>query len=382
MRRWVFASTQETDEPRSVVAVLAAAAPGVVLATVVLADWATPAASYRFLVPLLIAVPALAAASWGIRGTVVFIALSFAVHVMLAFVSGRAFADEQSFYGGLLGLVVISVVSVLPGHLHGRQERKVERLRTVAETVQRAILTPVPEQVGGLRTSAAYCAADEEARIGGDLYEVLETPYGVRMIVGDATGKGMDAVEAAASLLGTFREAAYHTPHLPTLVEWLEDSVRRNNIRHDGGLHEQFITATIISVPDGPVAEMVRCGHPGPLLLRRGGEVAAVDTSRPALPLGLGELTRRGYPVGTVHFDVGDRLLLYTDGVSEARDARGAFYPLAERAAAWADNDPHTLVRNVARDLSAFTAGKFNDDVALLACERVSRFPARAAVSP
>lgn len=372
MPRWVFTSAPQTAERRSTVEILAAALPGAVLAAVALADWWTPATTYRFLVPLLTAVPALAGATWGIRGTIVFILLSFANHVVLSFVSGRMFSDPQSFYGGILGLTAISVASLLPGHLHGRREKTVQRLRSVAEAVQRAVLAPVPDRVDGLRASAGYRAAHEEARIGGDLYEVLDTPYGVRMIVGDATGKGMNAVEAAANLLGAFREAARYAPDLPTLAQRLEDSVRHLNIRHHGNPHEAFVTALLLSVPpEGPVAEMLCCGHPGPLLLRAG-EITDVQANQPALPLGLGDLGTRGYPVEKFSFDVGERLLLYTDGVIEARDITGDFYPLIQRAATWTDNPPEELIRNLAHDLMTFTGGKLHDDAVLLACERLA----------
>lgn len=364
MRRWVFASAHPIEERPSPLAVLSSAVPAVVLASVVTADMLTPPDFYRYLVPLLVAVPALAAITRRMPGTLVFILLSLVAHVWLAIYSGRTFTPN--FYGGLLALTTISVVSVLLRYLHFRHE---ERVRRLAETMQNAVLAPVPEHVEGVCVAAAYRAADEESRIGGDLYEVLDTPYGVRMIVGDAKGKGINAVEAAANLLGAFREAAHHTPDLCTLAKQLEGSVRRHNSRRLDDPHDDFITAVLVSVPAGPVAEVVCCGHPAPLLLRNG-EIVDIRPSRPALPLGLGDLGDRGHPVDEVPFDVGDRLLLYTDGVTEARDAGGTFYPLAERAAAWTDSPPDSLLRTLARDLIDYTRGNFHDDVALLACER------------
>lgn len=352
-------------------AVLTAALPAVLLLAVILADYMTPAPYYRFLSPLIMAVPALAAATSGVWGAAAFAVLSVATSFLLANLDDRLFTT--TFYGGLVGLAVISAISLLPGYQHGRRERKLAQARSVAETVQRAVLIPIPEQIGSLRTAAAYVAAEEEARIGGDLYEALDTPYGVRMIIGDVRGKGLSSVGAAANLLGAFREAAPRAPDLPSLAHRLEESVRRYNARVDAAVGE-FITATLLCVPPDPVAQMVSCGHPGPLLIRAG-RVSEVQASQPALPLGLGEFNGGGYHVDTIDFDVGDCLLLYTDGVTEARDTSRTFYPLAQRATAWAGAEPEQLIKQVVHDLATHTGGRLGDDAALLASQRRTPAP-------
>jgi serine phosphatase RsbU (regulator of sigma subunit) len=72
----------------------------------------------------------------------------------------------------------------------------------------------------------------------------------------------------------------------------------------------------------------------------------------------------------TFPFAQGDRLLLYTDGVSETRDRGGEFYPLAERVTAWADQAPEDLVHSITDDLAAYAASPLNDDMALLVIQR------------
>ena len=345
--------------------------PGTLLAAVLLADFFTPEPHYRFLSPLITAVPALAAATSGKRGAVVFTALSVGASFLLANLDDRLYTP--GFYGQLAGLAVIFAVSLLPGHQRARREQKLAQARSVAETVQRAVVAPIPEQIGCIRTSAAYVAAEEEARIGGDLYEALQTPYGIRMIMGDVRGKGLPAVGAAANLLGAFREAAPHAADLSILAERLEGSVKRHNAR--AGLEaSDFITATVLSVPSGPVAEMVCCGHPGPILIR-GGEVTDVQATRPSPPLGLGELSTSGYHVDTLSFDLMDCLLLYTDGVTEARNHDGVFYPLANRVTAWANAEPEHLIDQLVYDLADYTGGRLNDDAAMLASQRLASFP-------
>lgn len=350
----------------SLPSILLACLPGGFLAVVVLVDALTPDPYYRLLAPLLVAVPALAAATSGAWGAVAFTGLSVGASFLVAELDGRLYTP--SFYGVLAGLAIVFAISLLPGYQRSRRQQRLAQARSVAETVQRAVMVPIPEQVSCLRTAAAYVAAEEEARIGGDLYEVLDTSYGIRMIIGDVRGKGLASVGAAANLLGAFREIAPHAADLPTLAERLEESVQRHNARAgaEGG---DFITAALMCVPPGPVAQLLCCGHPGPLLLHAG-TVTDVHASHPSLPLGLGELGTVRHHVDMLNFDVGDRLLLYTDGVAEARNADGVFYPLADRVAAWVDAAPEQLVKQLVHDLNDYTGGRLSDDAALLASQR------------
>ncbi|WP_372497065.1 PP2C family protein-serine/threonine phosphatase [Streptomyces shenzhenensis] len=94
---------------------------------------------------------------------------------------------------------------------------------------------------------------------------------------------------------------------------------------------EGFVTAAVVDLPeDGDRISMVNCGHPPPLL-PHDGQVEPLQPAEPSLSLGLGDLGDGFRRVDTAAFGAGDTLLLYTDGLVEARDAVGAFYPLAER---------------------------------------------------
>lgn len=70
-------------------------------------------------------------------------------------------------------------------------------------------------------------------------------------------------------------------------------------------------------------------------------------------------------------FEVGDIVLLYTDGVIEARDRAGTFYPLAERVAAWSGKGPHALLSYLCNDLLSHAGGHLDDDAAMVAIERL-----------
>ncbi|NXY99592.1 serine/threonine-protein phosphatase, partial [Streptomyces sp. BR123] len=143
------------------------------------------------------------------------------------------------------------------------------------------------------------------------------------------------------------------------------------------GHPELFATALLLEFPPGlDLVRIVSCGHP-PALLLRGPGVSEVAVE-PGPPLGLGLTAPEDTVVTGVPLLPGDRLLAYTDGVTEARDTAGVFYPLATRVpvvATPAPEDPAGLVGALWQDLVAFTDGGPGDDVALLALslERRSR---------
>lgn len=143
----------------------------------------------------------------------------------------------------------------------------------------------------------------------------------------------------------------------------------------DDNTDEAFVTALVLDIPDGePQVRFVNCGHPPPLLLRAG-QVIPLDAGDASPPLGLSDVLSSEATVDTFPFDVGDVLLLYTDGVVEARDESRAFYPLTERLMAWVGDDPSTLLGRLRADLQAYVGGHLGDDAALVAIERLEPTP-------
>jgi serine phosphatase RsbU (regulator of sigma subunit) len=344
-----------------------AALPAVYMAAVTAMDLMTEFGHLTLVPSLIVGTPALAAVTSGMWGCLVYGALAEVETVVSESLHG--WQHLELLEAKMIGLGIILVVSVLPGTLESRRRRTVRRLRAAVETFQQAILLPIQGPIADLHASAAYLAAEEEANIGGDLYDIVDTRFGVRMIIGDVRGKGLAAVAAATNLLGAFREAAAHAPDLPTLAGRLEGSVRRYNERVDADI-EEFITATLVAIPTRPVAHVVSCGHPAPLLVRANAATEVVVQSSP--PLGLGDLARHERYVATVPFDVGDRLLLFTDGITEARDSNGLFYPLIERVRAWTGADPDRLIPLLTDDLDDHTGGQLGDDAALLVGQRIT----------
>ncbi|WP_395110536.1 PP2C family protein-serine/threonine phosphatase [Actinomadura sp. SCN-SB] len=265
----------------------------------------------------------------------------------------------------LLGTVVTTAMVWVAFRRLERGVDVQDGLRRVAEAAQRAVLRPVPRRVGPVDAVVRYLAADAQASVGGDLYGIVDSPYGIRMIMGDAMGKGLGAVEKAADVLGAFRGLAWNEVTLAGVAERLDAFLAAQ----EG--EEGFVTAVLVEIPaGGGGARVVNCGHPPPLVLSGG----AVTCAEPpgagcAPPLGLHRVVGGPDPVDAV-FEVplvpGDRLLLYTDGVSEARDADGRFFPLIEHVCAAHDSDLEALPAALEAGLRAHVGGRLRDDAAML----------------
>lgn len=289
----------------------------------------------------------------------------------------EAAAFLMAFYNDVLGesvhsatvfaIALVAGIGWVSVTLRLRQEAALADAQLVAEIARRVLLRSVPDRVGCVRAAVHYAAAAAHASIGGDLYELVNTRHGVRAVVGDVRGKGLNAVETAAAVLGAFREAAHQEPALEKVAGWLAVSLDRALHENDHpGVEEEFVTLVLIGVrPDG-TAEIVNCGHPAPLLLRAGEPVRALELDETVPPLGVLDPADVHPPVQRIAIHPGDRVLLFTDGVIEARDHRGAFYPLADRLPHCATGSPTEVLRRVHDDVVRHVGRALSDDAAML----------------
>jgi serine phosphatase RsbU (regulator of sigma subunit) len=342
--------------------------PLLVIVLVMVADLLTPHLQfYR----LLGAAPALAAAVFAVAGTLGIGLLALAAGVALAAADHGLGQTPGNFT--LLTLTAVTLAAAYASQVRQHREHTLAEVRAVAETAQRVLLRPVPQHLGHVDVEVLYQAAAAQARIGGDFYEVHRTPHGVRLIIGDVRGKGLPAVEAASDVLSSFRVSVHDAPDLPSLAGRLETTMNHHceEVLGDDAL-ELFVTVVLVEIPAGePVARLVNCGHPPPLLLH-GGEVREVEPSAPSPPINMAALLGDHYQADTIPFAAGDRLLLYTDGVSETRDRAGTFYPLTQRVRRWALTPPHQLLDHLHQDMLDYISGTRDDDLAALVAERVT----------
>ncbi|MCW6003222.1 serine/threonine-protein phosphatase [Micromonospora sp. CPCC 205371] len=316
---------------------------------------------------LIVAAPFLAAAfaSWRVV---------LAVGV-LATVLGGVFAlmGEQNRLANAIIVVGIAVATGIASAVAVIRERQAERiaeLSRLASVAQQAVLRPLGPKVGTLAVAGRYISATAAADIGGDLYEALDTPYGVRMIIGDVRGKGLDAVRLASIVLGSYRHVAYERADLRAIVADLDRAVARSVGDED------FVTAALVEERGGTLT-IVNCGHPAPLLLRRG-EAIPLEPPAPAPPLGFMPVVRPRVE----RLEPGDRLLLFTDGLGEAR-REGEFFPIADRA--WRLLGHGTVgdgLVSLETALVEWVHGRLDDDIALVLMEYAGARPVSAAAVP
>ncbi|MGY1455337.1 PP2C family protein-serine/threonine phosphatase [Streptomyces sp. SS8] len=326
---------------------------------------------------LLTPAPALAAVRGRPRDVLAVSAAALVLGLATSFEPAAAGTDTSAT--ALVSLVVVSAASLVAAAARRRREGQLVRIRQVAEAAQLALLSPVPRRADGLRLAARYSAAESDTLIGGDLYEVVVHPGRVRLVIGDVRGKGLPAIRTAAAVLGAFREAAQYESALTTVAGRCSRAVERCAREAAGGAgpdaraeaEELFVTAALVEIEGGRL-RVVDLGHPPPLrLTAEGCEPLPVD---PLPPLGL----VHGFTAGwdddrglTVHtrWRPGDRLLLHTDGIDEARDDRGRFFPLAETLRELRDVPVERLPDELLEAVARHTGGRLRDDAAVVAVE-------------
>jgi serine phosphatase RsbU (regulator of sigma subunit) len=306
--------------------------------------------------------PAFAAVAGGIRLMIVVSGTALVLCGLLATHQDRfADLDEQLAFLAVLG---VSVAGVLASSLRWRRERELAEARAVAEVAQRVLLRPLPARPGPVQLAVRYISASAGARIGGDLYEVVTTPDGTRLIVGDVQGKGLAAVTTAATVLAAFRQLGPDAPDLAAISAGIEAALARELA------DEEFVTAILAEVSlDGSKAELLNRGHPPPVVVDGAGP-RLLDDAEGGLPIGLADLaTPAGFRTVT-EIGPGGGLLFYTDGVSEARNRAGDFFPLTAARALRAPGDPEQVLTALSSEVLRHAGHPLADDAAMLFVRR------------
>ncbi|GAA3861204.1 hypothetical protein GCM10023084_13460 [Streptomyces lacrimifluminis] len=290
---------------------------------------------------------------------------------------------------GLGARIVTSAVFFAVGTglvLHVRRAflRELRLARQVAGAAQSVLLRPLPQRIDGLRVAAAQLSADRGAVVGGDLYEVIATEHGVRVVMGDVRGHGIGAIGTVAAVLGSFREAVHDEVELGGVLRRLERALARHlreraRAEHpsaglsaaldpDSPVAEEFVTVLLLEIRGDGEVRAFNCGHPSPYLLS-GGRADVLMAGEPMPPLGPFPLPAELSAEHCGQLLPGEALLLHTDGVEDARDAHGRFFPLP---AVLADAvrtqpvSPQAVLGAVFSRLLRHAGGSPADDVAVL----------------
>jgi serine phosphatase RsbU (regulator of sigma subunit) len=251
----------------------------------------------------------------------------------------------------------------LRGERAGRGRRRREELLTqmtaIAQASQLALLPP---EITGISVAARYRSATPGASAGGDLYDIIPTGHGIRVIIGDVRGRGVDAALLARHVLSAFRRSAVAVPALEHAAGEISRAIRP----HLG--EEDFVTAALVQITPGGELTVVSCGHHPPLLHHDGG-LRPLAGQTAALPLGLDD----DFTAFTASWGHGDRLLLYTDGLVKSRNQHRDFLPQDQIAAALLAADCDQALDMLITAVHRHTGGHSYDDMALLLLEHGAR---------
>ena len=260
--------------------------------------------------------------------------------------------SAQTLAGTLLLLSLLYVVYRYSEEERSRRAALEQEFRNAREVQQVLIPETLPD-VPGYALTSAYLPAQE---VGGDFFQII--PIGssgerssTLIVLGDVSGKGVKAAMAVSLIVGALR-AFTETSSSPAEI------LAGLNRRLEGRLQGGFSTAIVLRLdPDGRC--IVACaGHPAPFLNGAEPEIPG------ALPLGLFATAR--YEETTLRLNVGDHLVLYTDGLLEARSPSGELYSFDRLQALFATRP------TAAEAAKAAVAFGQDDDITVLTLTRLA----------
>lgn len=263
-----------------------------------------------------------------------------------------AFTPEQRRLAGAVASQAAMAIRMSQAYEHQRQ---------IADHLQSGIRPTHVNRHGRFEIESAYHPALQEARVGGDFYDVFPLPDGrVALLMADVSGKGLKAAAQTGMLKSMLRLIAFEGSDPAQAL------TRLNRALYHYTDQELFVTAFYgVLSPDTGELRYANAGHDPPLFYRAGPRFCpALDTT--GMALGMDVDSR--YFSRRIDLERGDLLLLYTDGITEARRGEAFFgrERLEDLLVRFADSRPTRIVRFLYREARAFAGGALHDDVALL----------------
>ncbi len=232
----------------------------------------------------------------------------------------------------------------------------------IANTLQEAVLN-VPESISGLEFGHFYRSATETAKVGGDFYDIFEIDdKRIGITIGDVSGKGIKAASLTSVVKNTIRAYAYQRYSTAHIVKMT------NSITIKQGDPAHFVTAFFgILDKETGILSYCSCGHPPSIIKRKSSTIELLKTSSSALGL----IENNDFVEETAKLDKNDILILYTDGVTEARclSKKGTncgFYG-ENRLIDFIENEKNanskTLAKKIFKSIMSCTGCVLTDDV-------------------
>jgi serine phosphatase RsbU (regulator of sigma subunit) len=250
-----------------------------------------------------------------------------------------------------------------------RVDRLFRRRSEVAEALQNSLLPRVLPDVPGIELAAAYMSATEGMDVGGDFYDVYQTPDGWGLTIGDVTGKGEEAAALTAAARYAIRVIAHWEPDPVRVLQRANDVLLATE---PGGRFVTAKTAQLAWRRGGLQVSLGTAGHPGPAVIRADGRVEM--TGGGGLPLGLFPEAQPG--LEEVALAPGDTLFFFTDGLTETRSPDLHYFEerLSDELVTLAGRSASEVVAGIQARAEAFSAGEMRDDLTVLAL-RVLELP-------
>lgn len=231
----------------------------------------------------------------------------------------------------------------------------------VADTLQEAIIH-MPSKVPGIAFCWLYGSATEASRVGGDFLDLFPlSDNRVGTLIGDVSGKGIEAAALTAVVKNVVRAFAYEDPSPASVMH------RLNRVVQLETGPEMFVTV-LFGVLDTTTGWMRYCsgGHPPAILLRARDGVESLNTVSPIV----GALPAARFEEGFERLEEGDTLLMYTDGAIEARNEHGELFGADRLVEAFTnsldDGGLREVCESVFDTVSEWSSGNLTDDIALL----------------
>jgi phosphoserine phosphatase RsbU/P len=249
-----------------------------------------------------------------------------------------------------------------------RNAQAYQREHTIAETLQRSFMPLIPSGVHDFEVAHEYIPAMKEAELGGDFYDFFridDRHYGI--VIGDVAGKGLSAAVDAVMTKYILRAYVSEDKDPPSALARLNNAL-------SGTVDPGSFVTLVYGILDVDVGSLVfSCaGHEPPALYLA--ELNKVQFHKPS-GRAAGVFPNENYGVDEIHFKEGDCLLLYTDGVSEARRNGGFFGDSGiTKGMARCSSEPSTqrLLDLLLQDILDYAKGRARDDIAMLAIRKVN----------
>ncbi len=233
---------------------------------------------------------------------------------------------------------------------------------SLAAEMQWSLLPPLAFNVG---TTTVAGLLEPTYDVGGDCFDFALNGQVLDFAVFDAMGHGVGSAMLASLAVGAYRNGRRDRDRLFDVVAGIDEAVQTNG---DDG---EFVTALVarLDIETG-VVNWISAGHPAPLQVRRG-KVLGEPDFEPGMPLGLGGFADRTDSIREIALQPGDSILLYTDGVVDARSEQGEFFgegrlrDLLGREAA-SGLSPTEVLRRLVHSALAYQGDRLRDDASML----------------